>query len=183
MSAAAQEPVSERLSLPGPISFGPDTYLLAWSSHPSPGYYKQEYVPVGQTPEHFRQMVLVEASVAGSDVEHAVTDQVRWIAKRQSDPLANYAVVGNPKNGEAILDFLLSSDDPKQEYTVEWNAYRYAPLRGSDGKSGVLLFGISRRAYGDDAMEFLRSLKSTRPQEIEALAKYPLPQVTLPAHE
>ena len=39
------------------------------------------------------------------------------------------------------------------------------------------LFGLSRRAYGDASTEFLRGLKSARPAEIDALAKYPLPVV------
>jgi len=55
--------------------------------------------------------------------------------------------------------------------------YRYAVLKGRGGNSGVLLFGLSRRAYGDDSTEFLRGLKAARPTEIDALAKYPLPVV------
>jgi hypothetical protein len=60
---------------------------------------------------------------------------------------------------------------------IEWNAYRYAALRGKGGASGVLLFGISRRAYGGDATNFLRRLKSARPAEVNAFATYPLPVV------
>jgi hypothetical protein len=41
------------------------------------------------------------------------------------------------------------------------------------------LFGISRRAYGDEATDFLGGLKSVRPAEIKALASYPLPVVRL----
>lgn len=179
-AAQAEEPAVDRLSVPGPVMFGADTYMLSWSSHPSPNYYKQEYLPAGQTSDLFHQMVLIEAIIPGADVEHAVTDQVRSLNKRKtSDPLVNFTILKNPKNGEAILDFVLSSDEPKQDYVVEWNAYRYAPLRAKDGKSGVLLFGLSRRAYGDDGTDFLRTLKSTRPQEIDALAKYTLPAVTL----
>jgi hypothetical protein len=179
--AHSQEPVSDRLSVPGPIIFGAETYVLSWSSHPSPGYYKQEYLPAGQTSEHFRQMVLVEA-VMDADVERAVARQVEWLNKRKStDPTVNFAILKNPKNGEVILDFVLSSDEPQREYIAEWNAYRYARLTLKDGKPGVLLFGISRRAYCDGATDFLRALKATRPQEIDALAKYPLPPVTLSA--
>jgi hypothetical protein len=180
--AYAQEPVSDGLSVPGPITFGPETYLLSWSSHPSPNYYKQEYLPAGQTSEHFRQMVLIEAILPEADVERVVASQVQWLDKRKAtDPVVNFAILKNPKTGEAILDFMLSSDEPKQDYVVEWNAYRYAPLPQKDGKAGVLLFGISRRAYGDDTTDFLRALKSTRPQEIDTLAKYELPPVTLRA--
>ena len=178
MPAYAQEPAVERLSVPGPIMFGADTYRLSWSSHPSANYYKQEYLPDGQTSERFQQMVLVEATLQEADVERVVASQVQWLDKRKAtDPVVNYAILKNPKTGEAILDFLLSSDEPKLDYVVEWNAYRYAPLPQKDGKLGVLLFGITRRAYGDDSTNFLRALKATRPQEIDALAKYALPAV------
>jgi len=47
---------------------------------------------------------------------------------------------------------------PHPKLVVEWNAYRYVPLKG--GKPGVVLHGISRRAYGEgDAKKFLTSLK------------------------
>src|SRR5262249_52295164 len=124
--AYAQQPASDRLSVPGPITFGSDTYLLSWSSHPSANYYKQEYLPAGETSEHFYDMVLVEAIIPGADVRGVAANQVEWLTKRKStDPVVNFAVVKNPKTGEVILDFVLSSDEPKQEYIVEWNAYRY----------------------------------------------------------
>jgi hypothetical protein len=179
-AALAEDAAVDRLSVPGPMSFGADTYTLSWSSHPAPNYYKQEYLPAGQTSDHFSRMMLVESIVPGADVEHTVADKVQWLNQRKAtDPVANFAILKNPKNGEMILDFLLSSDAAKGEYVVEWNAYRYVSLRGKDGKPGVLLFGISRRAYGDDATNFLRALKSMRPQEIDALAKYSLPAVAL----
>ena len=135
-------------------------------------------MPPGQTSERFQRMVLIETIVRGVDVNGAVAAKVNMLNKRKSsDPTVNFAVVKNPKNGEIILDFILSAQDPKGEDVVEWNAYRYAAFRGKGGASGVLLFGISRRAYGDDATNFLRRLKSVRPAEVNALASYPLPVV------
>ena len=168
----------DRLSVPGPISFNAVSYQLSWSSHPSSHYYKQEYLPAGQTSEHFESMLLVEAITRGADVNGVVTAQVNRLNRRKStDPTVNFAILKNPKNGEVILDFVLSDDSNKAGSVVEWNAYRYAALQGKDGHSGVLLFGLSRRAYGDASTEFLRRLKAARPAEIDALAKYPLPVV------
>jgi hypothetical protein len=168
----------DRLSLPGPIEFSGESYRLSWSSHPTPYYYKQEYLPPGQTSERFQRMVLIEAIVRGVDVNGTVAAQVNMLNKRKStDPTVNFAAVKNPKNGEIILDFVLSAEDPKGEDVVEWNAYRYAAWRGKGGESGVLLFGISWRAYGDNTTDFLRRLKSVRPAEVNALASYPLPVV------
>src|SRR5262245_59383922 len=168
----------DRLSLPDAIEVNGESYRLSWSSHPKPYYYKQEYLPPGQTSERFKRMVLIEATVRGLDINDAVVAKVSMLNKRRStDPTVNFATFKNPKNDEIILDFILSAQDPKGEDVVEWNAYRYATLKGKGGASGVLLFGISRRGYGDDATNFLRRLKSARPAEINALAAQPLPAV------
>jgi hypothetical protein len=176
--SALSEDAVDRLSVPGPIDFNAASYRLSWSAHPSPDYYKQEYLPAGQTSEHFERMLLVEAIARGVDVNGVVTAQVNRLNRRKAtDPTVNFAIVKNPKTGEVILDFVLSDDSDKTGLIVEWNAYRYTSLNDAKGHSGVALFGISRRAYGDDTTEFLRGLKAARPAEIDALAKYPLPVV------
>lgn len=170
--------VVDRLSVPGPIAFNAEIYRLSWSSHPSRYYYKQEYLPAGETNDHFRRMVLLEAIVQGTDIATVVSAQVNRLKQRKtSDPTVNFAIVRNPQTGDVILDFILSADDSKEAAIVEWNAYRYAVLKGANGNSGVLLLGVSRRAYGDAMTDFLRGLKSARPAEIDALAKFPLPIV------
>jgi hypothetical protein len=175
---ARSDTAIDRLSLPDSIEFNGESYRLSWSSHPNPYYYKQEYLPPGQTSERFQRMLLIEAIVRGIDVNGAVNAQVTMLNKRKStDPTVNFALLKNPKNDQIILDFILSTQDSKGTDIVEWNAYRYAALRGKGGASGVLLFGISRRAYGDDATNFLRRLKSARPAEVNALAAHPLPVV------
>jgi hypothetical protein len=175
---ARSDSAVDRLSLPDSIEVNGESYRLSWSSHPNPNYYKQEYLPPGQTSERFQRMLLIEAIVRGIDLNGAVNAQVTMLNKRKStDPTVNFALLKNPKNDEIILDFILSLQDSKGTDIVEWNAYRYAALRGKGGASGVLLFGISRRAYGDDATNFLRRLKSARPAEVNALAAYPMPAV------
>jgi hypothetical protein len=172
------EVVVERLSIPQSFEFNGENYRLSWSSHPRPHYYKQEYLPAGQTSERFQRMILIEATVREVSVKDMVAAQVSMLNKRKStDPTVNFAILTNSKTDEIILDFILSAQDSKGEDIVEWNAYRYAALKGKGGASGVVLFGISRRGYGDDATDFLRRLKSARPAEINALAAYPLPSV------
>ncbi|HKS83906.1 MAG TPA: hypothetical protein VJR71_00360 [Pseudolabrys sp.] len=175
---AWSETVAERLSLQETIAFNGESYRLSWSSHPTSDYYKQEYLPSGQTSERFQRMVLIEATLRGVKVDDAVGAQVSMLNKRKStDPTVNFAILKNAKTGEVILDFVLSAQDRKGEDIVEWNAYRYASLKGKSGTSGVLLFGISRRAYDGDTTNFLRALKSERPAVINALAAYQLPAV------
>ena len=63
------------------------SYRLSWSSHPSPFYYKQEYLPAGQTSEHFERMLLVEAIAQGADVNGVVSAQVDRLKRRKSTDL------------------------------------------------------------------------------------------------
>ena len=175
---ARSEAMVERLSVPQSFELNGESYRLSWSSHPRPHYYKQEYLPSGQTSERFERMILIEATVREVNVRDVVAAQVNMLNGRKStDPTVNFAILTSSKNDEIILDFILSAQDSKGEDIVEWNAYRYAALKGKGGVSGVVLFGISRRSYGDDATNFLRRLKSARPAEINALAAYPLPFV------
>ncbi len=158
----------DRLGVPGPISFDGKDFQLAWSSQPSPGYFKQEYVPAGQAVETYESMLLLEVVAAGVDVKGALAAQVQMLNQRKgSDPLLNMDVLQNEQTGEAILDFIVSSKDDKGEYIVEWNAYRYAPQG-----DGVMLFAISHRGYGNEgARTFLGNLRAVRPDQINKLAQ------------
>jgi hypothetical protein len=172
MPASAQD-ATDRLGVPGPISFDGRSYELAWSSNPQPNYFKQEYVPAGEALATYGSMVLVEVVTSGGGVKEALSGQVQMLNERRaSDPLVNFDIIQNQQTGEAILDFILSSKDEKGEYIVEWNAYRYVPRQ----PDGVLLFGVSHRAYGNDAARsFLTNLRAFRPGQIDLVAKQELP--------
>lgn len=170
----------DRLGVPGPVRFDGGTYSLAWSARPSPGYTKQEYLPAGQALETYASMLLIELLEGGIDVDGAVAAQVNLLGQRRgSDPLVNMDLIRNPQTGEAILDFIVSSSDGEAGYVAEWNAYRYSPYTGADGRHGVLLFGISHRGYGNDGVRaFLTELKRRRPDQIAKVASFTLPPVT-----
>ena len=176
--SAAQ--VVDHLGVPGPIEFHGKTYALAWSSEPADNYVKQEYVPAGQKPETFSQLLLLERVTGGIKVMDAVRSQVDMLKKRKAtDPLVNFGILEHDATGEVLLDFVVSTKDDKREYIVEWNAYRYTPYHDPAGNSGVLLFGLSQRAYGNDnAKAFMASLKQLRRALTQALVKAPLPRPT-----
>ena len=178
LSPAAAQAI-DHLGVPGPIQFDGNSYKLVWSSRPSPGYTKQEYLPSDQRIGSYTQMLMVETMTGDLTVMDAVRAQIDMLKKRKAtDPLVNMNVIQNTQAGEALLDFIVSSKDPKGENVVEWNAYRYAPLKGAADKSGVLLFAISHRAYGNDsAKSFLGQLKNRRAAQITALTKAAMPSV------
>lgn len=82
---ARSEAVVERLSVPQSFEFNGESYRL--SSHPRPHYYKQEYLPSGQTSERFERMILIEATVREVNVKEVVAAQVNMLNRRKStDP-------------------------------------------------------------------------------------------------
>ena len=164
----------DAVGAPGPFVLEGQSFELAWTSHPTDTYYKQEYVPEGQTVEAYSQMFMVDVLTNGISVERAAGSMVDGLKQRQaSDPVVNFAMIENEATGEIILDFVLS-DDSSATVIVEWNAYRYVPL-----EDGVAMFGISRRGYDEGASELLKGMKGWRMGTIQALAELDLPEVVV----
>lgn len=176
--AASAQDVEDHLSVPGPLEFSGESYLLAWTSHPHPHLYKQEYLPPGQTPERYRSMLMLDVSFEGITPAQKAAAMVQALAERKkTDPVVNYELMGNEAGTELILDFLLSAEGADGQIVVEWNAYRYTAYG-----DGVRLVAISKRAYGHEQVtEFLKTdLKKNRSRDIEALAGLQI-AVALPA--
>lgn len=171
LPALAQE---DAVGIAGPISYDGTSFALAWTSHPSATYFKQEYLPEGETLEAYGQMFMVDVVTEGATPESAAADMIAGLDRRKAeDPVVNYAMVANDATGELILDFLIS-DTSSGDVIVEWNAYRYVPYG-----DGLVLYAISRRGYGDDAAGFIGKLADWRTASIDALASMELPGVTL----
>jgi len=175
-SALAQSPVPiDYLGIPGPIEFAGTQYHLAWSSRPSIDYIKHEYLPSGQKPETYTDMVSIELMTSGVSLTDAVKAQTTTLDQRKSnDPFVNYQLLQNPNGSQIILDFLLS-DESTGTLIVEWDAYRYVPVAMPDGKNAVILFAISRRHYGEGASDFLKALKTKRIADVDTLVNHAVP--------
>lgn len=109
--AQSAEPPVDRLGIPGPIEFAGTQYHLAWSAPPSADYTKHEYLPSGQKPETYTDMISVELLTSGVNAADAVKAQTGMLDQRKgADPLVNYRLLQNPNNGQAVLDFLMSDE-------------------------------------------------------------------------
>jgi hypothetical protein len=167
----------ERLSVPGPLELDGQQYHLAWTSHPLPHFYKQEYLPQGQTLPRYRQMLMLDLlTVDATPAQLALAKIEELDARKPADPLVNHDIIVKPDGSAVLLDFVLSAPDANGDLIVEWNAYRYEAR-----PEGVLLFGISRRGYGhEDARRFLgEELKQNRSRWIDEMAGLAAPAIAL----
>jgi len=178
----AQTVVKDYLSVSGPISFDNINYDLSWSAHPSNNYFKHEYLPKGDDVEKYKQMILFEFAQGDFKAEDAVNVKVSELKElKKKNPVVNYDVMENKQSGEYILDFLVSENEPDGKHLsiVERNVYRFKQVEDASGRRGVLLFGVSTRAYGDDITKFFASLKNNRYDMINSVAAYTIPVIKI----
>lgn len=168
-AVAAELPV-ERLGVPGPLDFDEEKFVLAWSSHPSPGLYKQEYLPAGEKPEHYNSMFVLDVRLTGAEPAQMATGMIELLKQRKQagDPLVSHELQISPDGRQLVLDFFLSTVDADGQMILEWNIHRYVPNAHGQGST---LIGISRRGYGDEQIRaLLDGLKRTRQRQLDALA-------------
>src|SRR5690606_15109346 len=141
---------------------------------PSGNYRKQEYGPAGQSVDHYDQMVMLERATGGHKVIDAGSGQMHMLGtRRRTDPLVRCDDRQTNARDEADLDFLVSGRDARGDPMVEWNLYRYLPTA-----SGVLLFAISHRAYGNEAVKtFLGELSQLRSAQTGMFLQTPVPDL------
>ncbi|WEK03423.1 MAG: hypothetical protein P0Y65_14630 [Candidatus Devosia phytovorans] len=178
LSPALAQEATDYLGVPGPITVGGTEYVLAWSSNPQAGYFKQEYLPEGADPQSYDSMVMVEFLATDMPLNAVVSAQVDMVnARKGTDPVANSAVFQNDESGELVLDFLLSAKDENGKFILEWNGYRYAEA-SFEGERGSLLFAISERSYGNaEAEAFLGGLRDFKAQRTLELTQAEMPEL------
>lgn len=170
----------DHLNVPGPIVFDKKPYQLAWTSHPSENYYKQEYLTKGDVVNKFKTMILLEVLVGDVSVKDIVANKVSELKKmKETNPMVNYEML--QKDGEYILDFLLSSAaaDGKSIAILERNVYRYKSTTVKSGQKALVLFAISSRSYGNEVDGFLRDLKSAKSKQVNEIAQFSIPQISI----
>jgi hypothetical protein len=168
----------DKLNVPGPIVVGNKSHALSWTSHPTAGFYKQEYIPAGDNADKFKSMIMLDLSLGNFMLKDIVGAKIAELKKmKETNPMVNYEMF--QKNGEYLLDFLLSANSPngKTVDIVERNIYRYKTFTDKSGNKGILLFGISVRSYGNDIDDFLKTLKTGKAALLNEVAQFNIPAV------
>ncbi len=126
--------VKDYFNVPGPLQFNKEAYRLSWSTHPNATYYKQEYLPAGQTSEKYTAMILLEVATGDFALADLVKSKTAELDQRKkTDLTTNYAVIQNPTTGEYLLDFVISQGTGAASI-VEWNVYRYVKLKAKQAQ-------------------------------------------------
>ncbi len=172
MSINAKAP-TEFFSAGNPIEYCGTQYYLAWATNPIENYYYlQEYLPKGETLEHYNQMFTISIMFWDKDPSVAVKSKIEELEERKkTDPITNYMVAEN--NGEYILEFLVSDSGSGSFNTVELDIHYYKRMT-INGRKAIVLYFYSERAYGDDIKPFIKSISEKRASLYEGMSNLKL---------
>lgn len=159
------------------LTFNESKFSLSWSSNPSQGYYKQEYLLDSSTIEDYNEMILVEALKGKISPKVAAEHKVNELKQlKKNNPVINWNVYEN-KN-ERIIDFVIT--DGATQY--EWNLYRYSVLKNSDGQKYLVLYAYSYKDTlytNEDLKPFFNRILGNRDLLISKLGEFKLPELKI----
>ena len=174
----AQNKVEDYLHLGDKYRFDNKDYELVWSSHPASNFYKQEYILPNENVEKYKRLILIdfiEGDLAPKDVLSSLANSLE--NSKKQNPVINYKVY--EKNNEYMIDFIMSenSQDGKEVLILERNVYRYFRIN-TPKRKGVLLFGISDRAYTKKEMDNMFSvLKNKKLDLVNKVIQIEVPKI------
>ena len=172
---------TDRIGVKGPLNFNKQEYYLAWTATPSRSYVVQEYLPKGDSIDHFNKMLAIHFFITDMSVTEAVQDKIESLKKMQEkDPVCKYAIMESPDKSEFMVDFIVSVSKDNKVSIVEFNAWRYKRVDMGPGKKGVLVYAYSERSYGDAITAFMTNLKTTRNALLNEMIQAKIPVITWP---
>ena len=168
----SSQSATEYFNVGNPIKYCGTKYSLVWSAQPQENYYVQEYLPKGETLEHYNQMFTVSVIFWDRTPLEAVQAKIAELEERKkSDPITKYMVAEN--NGDYILEFLVGDSSNGKMNTVEVDVHYYRQMTINGKKASVLCF-YSGRAYGDDILPFIQSIPEKRNAWYEGMSNLKL---------
>lgn len=174
----AQNKVEDYLHLGDKYRFDNKDYGLVWSSHPASNFYKQEYILPNENVEKYKRLILIDFIEGDLDPKDVLSGLVNSLENsKKQNPVINYKVY--EKNNEYMIDFTMSenSQDGKEVLILERNVYRYFRIN-TPKRKGILLFGVSDRAYTKKEMDNMFSvLKNNKLELVNKVAKIEVPKI------
>ena len=174
----AQNKVEDYLHLGSKYRFDNKDYELVWSSHPASNFYKQEYILPNENVEKYKRLILIDFIEGDLDPKDVLSGLVNSLENsKKQNPVINYKVY--EKNNEYMIDFTMSenSQDGKEVLILERNVYRYFRIN-TPKRKGILLFGVSDRAYTKKEMDNMFSvLKNKKLDLVNKIIQIEVPKI------
>ena len=174
----AQNKVEDYLHLGDKYRFDNKDYKLVWSSHPASNFYKQEYILPNENVEKYTRMIMIDFLEGDLTPKDAISNFVNNLENsKKQNPIINYQMY--EREDEYILDFITSknSQDGKEVLILERNVYRYFRIN-TPKRKGVLLFGVSDRAYTKKEMDNMFSiLKNKKLDLVNKVIQIEVPKI------
>ena len=159
------------------LVFNGTTYNLKWSSHPKKYFFKQEYLPKNEKLDKYKTMIVIDFYEGDFKPQQLVDTLIQNLTKRKkTDSLCNFNVF--TKDKEYIVDFLLSESSGNYITLLERNVYRYKLINDvKSQRKGVLIFGVSERAYDSEVDVYFENLKQNKDKLIIDVGNYDFPRL------
>ena len=174
----AQNKVEDYLHLGDKYRFDNKDYKLVWSSHPMDNFYKQEYILSNENVEKYTRMIMIDFLEGDLTPKDVISNFVNNLENsKKQNPIINYQMY--EREDEYMLDFIISknSQDGKEILILERNVYRYFRIN-TPKRKGVLLFGVSDRAYTKKEMDNMFSvLKNKKLDLVNKVIQIEVPKI------
>ena len=175
----AQNKVEDYLHLGDKYRFDNKDYKLVWSSHPASNFYKQEYILPNENVEKYTRMIMIDFLEGDLTPKDAISNFVNNLENsKKQNPIINYQMYER-EGEEYMLDFITSknSQDGKEVLILERNVYRYFRIN-TPKRKGLLLFGVSDRAYTKKEMDNMFSvLKNKKLDLVNKVIQIEVPKI------
>ena len=175
----AQKKVEDYLHLGDKYRFDNKDYKLVWSSHPASNFYKQEYILPNENVEKYTRMIMIDFLEGDLTPKDAISNNINNLENsKKQNPIINYQMYER-EGEEYMLDFIISknSQDGKEVLILERNVYRYFRIN-TPKRKGVLLFGVSDRAYTKKEMDNMFSvLKNKKLDLVNKIIQIEVPKI------
>ena len=174
----AQNKVEDYLHLGDKYRFDNKDYKLVWSSHPMDNFYKLEYILPNENVEKYTRMIMIDFLEGDLTPKDAISNFVNNLENsKKQNPIINYQMY--EREDEYMLDFIISknSQDGEEILILERNVYRYFRIN-TPKRKGVLLFGVSDRAYTKKEMDNMFSvLKNKKLDLVNKVIQIEVPKI------
>jgi hypothetical protein len=179
VTAIAQNLV-ERLGVNENLEFNNTTYKLSWTAKPNDNYIIQEYLPEGESLDHFNQMMTIHLFLTDIKCKDAVYKKVNeLITRKKYDSTCNYQVNESVDGKEFLIDFLLGENKDNKMTIVEFNVYRYKQIQISSKQNAIIVYAYTKRGYGNDITTFFETLENEKINYLKRMFSTKIPTVTI----